>query len=218
MGKEAKQIKELFQDIVQYVRIHHADTIDKAYTFFWDGENPDEFLGGTALSLGFHNFEDWMVYDYKVNEKGETFIDLFIKDRKDLPEDSADLLLRAKNSALSLYEVASVSKDKHLLLNDILLDREITLRDKSLTRGLKKGDLFATRMLKLDGHYMMSDCVFPYLSGQKKEVLAKIDKQFKRYVRNVKPGGTMQEYLKDYGDIFNLIWMEYIGTPQEKEG
>jgi hypothetical protein len=218
MGKEAKKIKELFQDIIQYIRINHSGIVDKAYLYFWDNENPDEFIGGTALSLGFHNFEDWMVYDYKVNEKGETFIDLFIKDRKDLPEDSADLLQRAKNSVLSLYEVASVSKDKHLLLNDILLDREITLRDKSLTRGLKKGDLFATRILKLDGHDMMSDCVFPYLSGQKKEVLAKIDKQFKRYVRNVKPGGTMQEYLKDYGDIFNLIWMEYIGTPQEKEG
>lgn len=217
MAKEATKIKSLFQEIIHYIRVNHSDVVDKAYAYFWDNENPDEFMGGTALSLGFHNFEDWMVFDYKVNEEGETFVDLFIKDRKDLPEDSVDLLQRAKNSCLRLYEVASVSKDKHLLLKDILFDKEITLRDKSLTSGLKKGDLFATRLLKLDGRDMMSGCVYPYLAGQKKQVLAKIDKQFKRYVRNVKPDGTMVDYLKDYGDIFNLIWMEFIGTPQEQK-
>jgi len=217
MAKEATKIKSLFQKIIHYIRVNHSDVVDKAYSYFWDNENPDEFMGGTALSLGFHNFEDWMVFDYKVNEEGETFVDLFIKDRKDLPEDSVDLLQRAKNSCLRLYEVASVSKDKHLLLKDILFDKEITLRDKSLTSGLNKGDLFATRLLKLDGRDMMSGCVYPYLAGQKKQVLAKIDKQFKRYVRNVKPDGTLVDYLKDYGDIFNLIWMEFIGTPQEQK-
>jgi len=217
MGKEAKQLKELFHDIIQYVRINHTEAIDKAYSYFWDGETPDEFLGGSALMLGFHNFEDWLVFDYKINEEGDTYIDLFIRDTKDLHDNTVALLRRAKDSVTSLYEVTSVAKDKRVLLKDILLDREAELREKSLTQSLKKGDLFATRLLKLDNIDVMSACVYPYNPSQKKKVLAHVDKQFKRYIRNVKQDGTMQEYLKNYGDVFNLIWMNFIIQPPEKK-
>src|SRR5512134_3603548 len=135
MGKEANQLKELFQDIIHFIRVNHTDTIDKAYSYFWDEENPDEFLGGTALSLGFHNFEDWLVFDYKVNEEGETFTDLFIKSQH-LGDDAISLLRRAQESVLSLYEVSSVAKDKRVLLKDILLDREVDLREKAMAQGL----------------------------------------------------------------------------------
>ena len=217
MGKEAKQLKELFHDIIQYVRVHHTEAIDKAYSYFWDGETPDEFLGGSALTLGFHNFEDWMVFDYKINEEGGTYIDLFIRDTRDLDNQAVALLRRAKDSAISLYEVTSVAKDKRVLLRDILLDRETELREKYLTQSLKKGDLFAARLLKLDNIDVMSPCVYPYNPSQKKKVLASVDKQFKRYIRNVKKDGTMQDYLKDYGDVFNLIWMNFIIQPPEKK-
>lgn len=216
MGKEAKQLKELFNDIIHYVRLNHTEAIDKAYSYFWEEQNPDEFLGGSALTLGFHNFEDWMIFDYKVDEEGNTYIDLFIKDHKDLDSKTADLLLRVKNSVISLYEVTSVAKDKRVLLKDILLESEHELREKSLTQSLRKGDLFATRLLWLDNMDVMSPCVYPYKAGQKKQLLAKVDKQFRRYVRNVKTDGTMRDYLKDYGDIFNLIWMEFICEPAEK--
>ncbi|MDP2158457.1 MAG: hypothetical protein Q8K68_12205 [Nitrospirota bacterium] len=217
MGKEAKQLKELFHDIIEYVRINHTEAIDKAYSYFWDGETPDEFLSGNSLMLGFHNFEDWMVFDHKINEEGDTYIDLFIKDTKDLDEHAVSLLRRAKDSVMSLYEVTSVAKDKRVFIKDILFDREAELREKALTQGLKKGDLFATRLFKLDNIDVMSACVYPYNPGQKKKVLAYVDKQFKRYVRNVKKDGDMQDYLKNYGDVFNLIWMNFIIAPPEKE-
>lgn len=217
MGKEAKQLKGLFNDIVQYVRVNHTEAIDKAYSYFWDGETPDEFLGGSALMLGFHNFEDWMVFDHTVNEEGDTYIDLFIRDSKDLDEQAVALLRRAKDSVMSLYEVTYVAKDKRVLLKDILLDREAELKEKSLTQSLKKGDLFATRLFRLDNMDVMSACVYPYNPGQKKKVLTNIDKQFRRYIRNVRKDGTMRDYLKKYGDIFNLIWMNFIIQPPEKE-
>jgi hypothetical protein len=214
MGKELKQLKDLFQEVVQFIRINHTEIIDKAYSYYWDGENPDEFLGGTALSLGFHNFEDWMVFNYKVSEEGETFVDLFMKSQG-LSDDAASILRRANDSVLSLYEVISVAKDKRVLLKDVLLDREVELRDKTMTQGLKKGDLFATRILKLDGKDVMGGCVYPYLSSHKKQILAYIARQFKRYTKNVKHEGTLKDYLKDYGDVFNLIWMNFIVEPPE---
>ncbi|MBI5076673.1 MAG: hypothetical protein HZB62_16115 [Nitrospirae bacterium] len=216
MGKEAKQLKELFNDIVEYVRVNHTEGIDKAYSYFWDGETPDEFLGGSALTLGFHNFEDWMIFDHKVNEEGDTYIDFFISDNKDLDDQAVALLRRSKDSVISLFEVTSVAKDKRVLLKDILLDRDAELREKYLTQSLKKGDLFATRLFKLDNVDVLSACVYPYNRSQKKKVLANIDKQFKRYIRNVKQDGTMHDYLKDYGDVFNLIWMSFIIEPPKK--
>ena len=30
---------------------NHAETIDEAYKYFWDDQSPEEFMGGTALSL-----------------------------------------------------------------------------------------------------------------------------------------------------------------------
>jgi hypothetical protein len=213
MGKEEGMKTELLQSIIQYVRENHKEAIDKAYGYFWDEEDPAEFLKGTALELGFINFEDWLVFDYKVDEGKDTFIDLYVRKTPGLKEEETALLNRIKDSVLSIYEVTSVSKDKRIVLKDLLLGEEYSVRDKVLTRGLNKGDVFATRLLNLDGKYVMSVCVYPFTSGQKKDVLTKVDKQFARYKKNVRQGGTMKDYLKDYGDVFNLVWMQHCLNP-----
>ena len=215
MGKEESLKGGLVCSIIQFVRENHAETIDKAYKYFWDDQTPEEFMSGTALSLGFMNFEDWLIFDYKVNKEKETFIDIYIKNNK-LKDDETALLKSLKDSVISLYEVTSVDKDKKIMLKDLLMDSEHTLRDKSLTRGLNKGDIFATRLLTLDGKTCMSGCVYPYKADQKKTVLTYVDKQFKRYIKNVKPQGTMRDFLKDYGDVLNIIWMNLIITPPKK--
>ena len=215
MGKEAVLKSDLFQAIIQYARDNHTEAIDKAYSYFWDELEPDEFLGGTALELGFHNFEDWLVFDRSIQEDGQTLIDLYIQ-RGGLSEAETALLERLKGTVLSLFEVISVSKDKRFIIKDLLLDGEYSLRDKNLTRGLKKGDIFATRLLDLDGNWVMSGCVYPFTSAQRKRVLAYIDKQFSRYKRNVRPDGGMRDYLKQYGDVFNLVWVHIITNPPEE--
>ena len=217
MGKEESLKAGLVCSVIQFVRENHAETIDEAYKYFWDGQNPDEFMGGTALSLGFMNFEDWLIFDYKVNNEKETFIDIYIKNNQ-LKDDEAALLNSLKDSVISLYEVSSVAKDKKIILKDLLMDSEHILRDKSLTRGLNKGDIFATRLLTLDKKTCMSGCVYPYSADHKKTVLVYVGKQFKRYTKNVNPEGTMRDFLKDYGDVLNVIWMNMIMTPPKKSG
>ncbi len=217
MGKEENLKKELFQTIIHYVRENHADKIDKAYEYFWENSHPEEYMQGTALEIGFMNFEDWLVFDYKANEEKETFIDIYRKINAGLKKDEAALLEKTRDSILSLYEVKSISKDKRVLLADILLGEEFSLRSKTLTKGLKKGDLFATRLLPLDGGHVMSGCVYPYKAEYKKMILKYIDNQFGRYKRNVKSDGTMRDYLKDYGDVFNIVWINLILHPPEKK-
>jgi hypothetical protein len=213
MGKEEKLKTCLIQSIIEYVRAHHKEEIDKAYTYFWDEKQPDEFMSGTALELGFLNFEDWLVFDYKVNPGKETFIDIYANNTSSLNDDEKALLGKIKGSFLSLYEVSSVSRDKRIVLKDLLLDGEFSLRDKALTRGLKQDDIFATRLLDLDGRYVMSCCVYPYSASEKKTVLTDVQKLFARYIKNEDPDGTMASFLKTYGDTFNLLWMNYIHDP-----
>jgi hypothetical protein len=218
MGKEEDIKTEIARAIMERAREQHGETIDKAYEYFWDCNHPDEFLNGTALALGFVNFEDWFIYDYKANELGETFLDLYAKDNQCLNREESSVISRMRDSVLSLYEVASVSKDKRVLLKDLLLGEEVSLREKTLTRGLKKGDLFAARILELDGRHVMSGSVYPYLQTQKKRVLGYVEKQYSRYKRNVNREGTMRGYLKEYGDVFNLVWLQLILDPSGKEG
>jgi len=212
VGKEEQIKTDIFQSAIDYVRENHAEAIDKAYDYFWDDQKIDEMIGGVALELGFINFEDWLIFDCKANEACESFLSVFSRSRQFGPEETA-VVDNIRNSTLSLYEVISVSRDKHVKLKDLLLGDEYTLRDKNLTKGLKKGDIFATRILNLDGNYVMSGCVYPYSADQKESVIKKVELQFGRYQRNVKKDGTMRDFLKDYGDLFNLIWMSYILGP-----
>lgn len=218
MGKEEGLKTDLLQSIMQYVRDNHKEDIDKAYDYFWDEEDPAELFKGTALELGFINFEDWLLFDYKVAGEKQTFIEIYVGKKAGLKKEETALLKRIRDSVLSLYEVASVSKDKRIILKDLLLGDEYTVRDKILTRGLNKGDLFATRLLDLDGKTVMSVCVYPFTQAQKKDVITSVNKQYARYRKTVRQDGTMREYLKDYGDIFNLSWMHHcLCKPQQKK-
>lgn len=215
MATEAERVRDLCCSVITYVRTHHPETIDKAYDYFWDGQKPDEFLTGIALDLGFLNFEDWLLCDFKANPEGETFLDIYAS-KIGIGESEAGIAEKLKASRISLYEVVSASSDKGVTVRDLLRGGETVLSGKGLSAGLRQGEVFATRLIELDGETMMGGCVYPYGANRKKEVLAYIDKQFSRYVRNEKPGGTMDEFLKAYGDILNLVWMECITGAQEQ--
>jgi hypothetical protein len=210
MGKEKVRKESIMQSVVQFVREHHKDEIEKAYTYFWDEDDPTEFLRGTALQLGFTNFEDWLVIDYKATKEKETFLDIFKKSTDTLTDNDLSIIERIKESVLSLYEVISVSKDKKVRVKDLLLGEEHDLQIKILSKGLKKGDIFAARLLLIDERQIMSGSVYPFSAGLKKKVLESLDKQFNRYRKNVNADGTMKAFLKDYGDLFNIIWIKYI--------
>ncbi len=146
MGRESEIKTGLMGSMISYAREKHKDDIDRAYEYFWDEQYPGDFLAGTALELGFVNFEDWFVFDYKVNDNKELFIDLYIRNHKELTDDELNVLNKIKYSMLSLYEVVSVSRDKRVILRDLLQDGEYDMKDKILSKGINRGDIFATRL------------------------------------------------------------------------
>ncbi|HBR22408.1 MAG TPA: hypothetical protein DD713_07590 [Nitrospiraceae bacterium] len=215
MAKEEELKTELIQSIIDYVRKNHAEAIDKAYAYFWDEKNPDEFLSGNALYIGFVNFEDWLIFDYKANDAGEAFIDLYVNNSTGLKDGELALLNKIKDVLLSLYEVVSASKDKRVLLKDLLMGGEVSLKEKALTNSLKKGDIFAARLLPLDRGHVMSGSVYPFRKDDKETVLEYVNRMFRRYTKNENANGTMKDFLGDYGDVFNMAWIRIILNQRE---
>lgn len=197
----------LFMAVIGYARENHTDEIDKAYEYFWEEEYPEDFLEGIALDIAFVNFEDWLICDWKT-ENRETLIDLYIKENKGLKDKELKVLKEMKDSVISLYEVKSTTP--HITLKDLILDTELTLPEK---KGAKKaggfliGDVFATRFLKIGEGYSMSGCVYPYGEQMKDKVLNYFNKQFSRYIKNETPDGTKQDFLNRHSDVFNTIWV-----------
>jgi len=217
MGKEQDLKTTLFQSMILYARENYKDTIDKAYEYFWEDNYPEDFLRGIALDIAFVNFEDWLIFDYKVNNDKETFIDIYSKYNKELKDDESALLNKIKETVLSLYEVISVSREEEIHLKDLLLEGDFIVSNKNLAGGIKTGDIFATRLLTLDGKTVMSNCVYPYTAGYKKTILEYIDKEFYRYTKNENPESTMKSFLNYYGDVFNILWIDNIRIPPQKK-
>ena len=195
----------LFQSVIDYARANHADTIDEAYEYFWEEDDPQELLGGTALTLGFINFEDWFVCDYR-NKDGDSIIDLYVGASDELPDEDIRALEAMRDSYISLYEV--VSTDGEVVIKDILLGEEFPTKSESLS-ALSPGDLFASRFVEVDGERIMSRCVYPFTQGARDRLLDFVDQNFKRYGKK-NPGGAMRDFVKDESYIFNLLWLDNI--------
>jgi hypothetical protein len=204
MGRDIRA--ELFHSFINFARANHADLIDKAYEYFWEEDDPEDFLGGTALSLGFINFEDWLICDYKT-EDGKSITDLYTDASEGLEEKDLRTLEAMKDSYISIYEAVSVG-DK-VTLKDLLLDEEFTTEHESL-KSLNKGDIFASRFIAMDGERIMSRCVYPYSNEAKDHVLENFGVIYKRYLKNKNPEGTVRDFIKEESYTFNLLWLDNI--------
>ncbi|MBM4147087.1 MAG: DUF2384 domain-containing protein, partial [Nitrospira sp.] len=80
------------------------------------------------------------------------------------------------------------------------------------TRSVRKWDIFAARLLLVDGQYIMSGSVFPYSIRMKQNILDDIIDEYREYQEEF-PDGTMDIFLKESGDIFNFHWYFPIQNP-----
>ena len=197
----------LYAEVISHMRVKHPEIIDAAYEFFWEEEYPEEFLSGLPLELGFVNFEDWFICDYKNPDSG--FItDLYLEEtgQKENGEKAAPMLA-VKNSFISLYEAKKIvsSPEVEAELEDVLLGG--TRLVSVPASGMKAGDIFATRIIDLAGGSVMGACLYPFGAKVKPVVLESVSRQFERYRKNKKPDGGLHDFLKEESYIFNTIWL-----------
>jgi hypothetical protein len=192
--------EELYGEVMDFMRVTFPGMIDRAYEFFWEEEDPEEFLSELALELGFINFEDWFVCDYREPEGG--VIDLYLA--KSGAQDPARFE-PLKNSEISAFVVRKVSED-NMEIEDLLLAKSYTVSPVPF-EGIKEGDFFASRVLEIEDETVLGACVYPFGEGMRNAVLSAINSQFIRYKKNKNPQGTMREFLKEEAYSFNMIWM-----------
>ncbi len=180
---------------------------------FWDDFVPQQHLEGHFLEIAYQNFFEWICFDFIIDpDQNKTLIDLYMEQNRQLSQDEHAVLTKMKNSVISLYEVQEVFPEKGLLLKDLLIGGEFDVKEKLATRGLKRWDIFATRLLLIDGQYIMSGSVYPYHIGFKQRILDDILQEYKEY-REEFPDAAMDGFLKETGDIFNFHWYDPIQNP-----
>ncbi len=207
-NKSARELRAgLYGEVISHMRVKHPELIDAAYEFFWEEEFPEDFLSGLPLELGFVNFEDWFICDYK-DPKAGFVTDLYLEEtgQKENGEKAA-AMLALKNSFIGLYEVKNMISPSgdEAELEDVLLGGTHSMSVPA--QGMKTGDLFATRIINLSGGEVMGACLYPFGAAMKPLVLESVSSQFKRFRKNKRPDGGLPDFLKLEGYLFNVIWL-----------
>ncbi|MBF0556554.1 MAG: hypothetical protein HQK96_18705 [Nitrospirae bacterium] len=181
---------------------------------FWDDFDPQQHLEDRAdLDFAIHNFFEWIVFDFVIDpENNKTLIELYMEQNTKLTQEQHKVLNMMKNACISLYEVQEVFPEKGLLLKDLLMGGEFDVKEKLATRSVKKWDIFGTRLLLIDGQYIMSGAVYPYSIGRKNEIIDNLHDEYNSFMKEF-PDTTMDEFLKDNGDLFMSYWYEPLLHP-----
>ncbi len=213
VGKEDSIRGRLVQKLMGFFDKNYKHALEHAHFMFWDDFIPKKHLEGQALNIAYQNFMEWVVFDYLIDEDNDkSLIDLYMENNRMLSLDEHKVLTMMKNSVISLYEVQEVFPDKGLLLKDLLMGGEYDVREKSATRSVRKWDIFATRLLLVDGQYIMSGSVYPYHLKQKERILDDIHAEFEDSKMEY-PDASMDDFLKYNSENFNFYWYDLIQNP-----
>ncbi len=211
-GEESIQ-QRLVQDLLAFYRKHYSHTRKDAASMFWDDFVPADHLHGHGHDMAMQNFFEWIVFDFPLDaDSDHTLIDHFLARNRKLTLAERNVLTMMKNSVISLYEVQEVFPGKGLLLKDLLLGGEYDVREKLGSRSLQKWDIFATRLIHVDGKFIMSGSAYPYPLHRKQAILDDIHAEYEDF-RQETPDAAMDLFLKENGDIFNFYWYDLIRNP-----
>jgi len=213
VGREESTRKRLVDSLMRFYETQCRNTKEEAHFMFWENFDPKQYLDEESLRVPYQNFFEWIVFDFIVDpDHNKRLIDLYIEQDRNLSLDEYKVLNIMKNSVISLYEVQEIFPDKGFILKDLILGGEYDVKEKAATRGLKRWDIFATRLLLIDGQHIMSGAVYPYHLKMKQRMLEDIAGEYEDYKQEF-PDATMDQFLKENSDIFNFYSYDPIQKP-----
>ncbi len=201
-------LNSAFNSVIEYLRESAAEEIDDAYDFFWEEEDPEDILGGTALGIAFINFEDWLVCDYRRKALHESLIDVYIKAKK--PDGRTSSVLTAmRDSVLSVYRVKAIGEGS-CAVEDMLGGGESALTGTAVPK-LRQGDIFGGRIFEFEGRNLLGRGIYPFNESNLDRAKVFFDKELKRYMRK-HPDGTLRQMLKEEAYYMNVVWLNCLLT------
>jgi hypothetical protein len=212
-GEENSLRSELVRKVIAFSLEQFPEAIDVAHELFWLNFDPEAALEGESLQAAETSFWEWFIHDFQIENEGHaTPIELYEKGGMALDPERIGMLERMRKTALCLYEVADVFPEEGLLLNDLFRGGQITVREKLGTRGLRKWDIIAARLISVDGVSVISGGMHPYPRSAKSELLATFEKMYGKY-RKHEPEASRTDFLKLFGHYFNRFWCGLVKTP-----
>ena len=88
---------------------------------------------------------------------------------------------KLRDSVLSLYEVQEVFPEEGMLLKDLLLGGDYSVREKLAKRALREWDILAAGLFYLDGSHIMSGSIYYYPIREKERIIKHLKQCFKDY-------------------------------------
>ncbi len=212
-GREDATRKKVIDDLLAFCKRHYKDEIDGAFNQFWGDFDPELSLSDYESGVADINFWEWMVFDWKPDtEKDKTLIDLYMEKKKLLSQDDVSMLQKMKQTNLTLFEVQYIFLNQGLIVKDLLVNGEYDVKEKMATRGLRKWDLLAGRILQTDGNFILTGSMYIYFRRDKGQLVKKIRSSFRKYKKD-NSNASMQEFLKKEGCLFNRFWVSYFLNP-----
>jgi hypothetical protein len=206
----SNEISETYHEAMEFIRKNFGKDIDKPYEYFWEEEFPEEFLNGIALDLGFMNFEDWLLCDYRPIPKkldGKDFVAEIIANI-DTKDSLKEQLKQMRASHISLYEVITSADES--VIKDIATGEEIKV-ESQVIKDLPAGEMVGTRVIDINGTPTLGKCLYPFGSNKKDKVLALLDTMYTRFKKTVKEDATLEEFLIAESYTINTIWVSSLG-------
>lgn len=185
-GKEELIKKKLIKEILSFFKRYYSYSLKEALKYFWPELEEQKQLPKEISETGGINFYEWIIFDWTPEEDENTVIDFFMKKNSEkLSIDELKVLNVMRKSVLSLYEVQEVFPEMGLLLKDLLLGGEYLVRERLASRKLVKWDIFATRLLYVDGKYIMSGSIYYYPREIRTSIIKHLNKEFKEWKKDL---------------------------------
>lgn len=208
-GKEDSIKDNLVREIQKFIGKRFSDYVEDAFNFFWGDFDLGKYIDEGYYEYADINFHEWLVHDWVPCEDGKTIVDHFINNNLRLTADELKILNMMNKSVISLYEIQEVFPGNGFILKDLLMGGEYDVMEKLASTTLRKWDIFATRLMILDGKFIMSGCIYPYPLMEKESIINYIKEEFEDFKEDYKDA-VMDDFLKSEGDIFNFLWCDTI--------
>ncbi len=203
LGKESKRPGRFELDVPDpgWRKIRHTDAemTDAILHFARARYGPgladrarQDFLGKTVLSSGFRHLEQifipWMAFVWRGSDGGDLpgrpLAAAFLDERRaSLDEYQRAFIRAACAEPFSFFLVTSVEPGLNLSLRDLLLGREITVKERSGSQLLRKGQIVYARVLQLESEAIFVGLASVPLSPRWQYPLLEVRKEFARTLR-----------------------------------
>jgi hypothetical protein len=215
---------ELTEDLLRHARKHYgSDAIDEAWDEFtlW-GDIPAELEAEPAVEPMFVAWFPFIwIPDNAEREPDERYPELPIarhymdKRRDDLDSFEQRFISEAYLQPYSFFVVSDVVPGRRMTLNDLFLDREVTVLERQASEVVPKGSILYTRIVTLDTVSIMLGCapisIPPRYLDEFAHIKQKLPERFPNYDQNT----LLQLDLETRRLYYDITWELYHPEPPE---